>query len=85
MCVCVILRFFYFVVRYFYFIVALRLKGRSFSKEIMGLFKDALLDEGLSKEAFYDKRDFIERCWEEIMASMNDCVGLVDDVEEKGR
>ena len=33
---------------------ALRLKRRSFSKEIMDLLKDAWSDEGLSREAFND-------------------------------
>ena len=48
------------------------------------MLKNARSDEDLSKEAFCEKREYIERCWEEIVASTNDCVGLVDDVEEKG-
>ena len=62
---------------------ALRLKRRSFSKEVTGLLKDARSDEGFSKEAFNERKDYIEQCWGEIVASTSDCVGLVDDGEEK--
>ena len=62
----------------------LRVKRRSFSKEITDILKDARSDEGISKEAFDDKKVYIEQCWGEIVTSTNDCIGLIDDVEEKG-
>ena len=61
----------------------MHLKRRSFSKEITDILKDARSDEGISKEAFDDKRVYIEQCWGEIVTSTNDCIGLVDDMEEK--
>ena len=42
---------------------ALRLKRRSFSKEITDSFKDARSDEGLSKEAVNEKLAYIEQWW----------------------
>ena len=63
---------------------ALRVKRRAFAGEITSLIRDAQSDEGLSKETFYEKKDYIEHCWEEIVTSMKDCVGLIDDVEKKG-
>ena len=50
-------------------IQALRLKRRSFSKEIMDMLKDARSDEGLSREVFNDKKAYIEQCWREIVTS----------------
>ena len=63
---------------------ALRVKRRTLSKEITDILKDALSAEGISKEVFDEKRVYIEQCMGEIVTSKNDCIGLIDDVEEKG-
>ena len=63
---------------------ALRSKRRAFSNEITSFLNDASSEEGVSKEVFNEKNTYFEQCWEEIVTSTNDCVGLVDDVEEKG-
>ena len=39
---------------------------------------------GISKEAFNKKEDYFDYTWHEIVTSMEDCIGLIDDGEEQG-
>ena len=62
---------------------ALHVKRRSFVREITGFLKDARSEGGLSKERFYEKKEYIERCWGEIVSCTKDCVSMVDNVEDR--
>ena len=62
---------------------ALRVKRRTFSKEITAALNDARSEFGLTKEAFNEKRVYLEHHWEEVVTSPEDCIHLVDDEEEQ--
>ena len=38
---------------------------------------------GLSKKAFKEKEDYFERNWAEIVTSTEDCINLIDNMEEQ--
>ena len=63
---------------------ALPVKRRAFSKEVTAALNDARTEVGLSKEAFNEKRTYLEHIWEEIVTSAEDCIHLIDDREEQG-
>ena len=59
-------------------------KIRTFSKDLTVALNDAKSDFGLSKEAFNEKKDYFESAWDEIVASTEDCIKLIDDGDDQG-
>ena len=62
----------------------LRVKRRAFSREITSFLNDVRSGVGVSKEAFNEKRDYFENIWEEIVATTEGCINLVDDGDDEG-
>ena len=60
---------------------ALRLKRRSFSKEINEILNESKSDVGLSKANFENKKDYFNEHWENIVTgtSKEDCIIMLDD------